>query len=185
VSAAKEGDIIPMSKRVGLSTETVAMTTERARCNDTADSGIDAPVSKSKGTNNGIAGLKRTPTSSGKEGDTTTSSRRGSVDEAQKNLGGRPRASNQAYIDAIKAEYPPGRLVEMMQEAFTMAVDTNSWRGMVAVMEFAANYSLGKPVKRVESTGDSSLADLLAGVDTSKPLMSGPTKADDDDQADD
>jgi hypothetical protein len=85
---------------------------------------------------------------------------------------GRPLSSNQAYIDAIKAQYPPGRLVDMMQEAFDMAVETNSWRGMVAVMEFAANYSLGKPVKRVESSGDTSLADLLAGVDTSKPLLS-------------
>jgi hypothetical protein len=98
---------------------------------------------------------------------------------------GRPPSSNDAYIKAIKAKYPPGRLTDMMEEAFEMAVKTNSWRGMVAVAEFAANYSLGKPVKRVESTGDTSLADLLAGVDTSKPLMSGPTKADGDDQAED
>jgi hypothetical protein len=102
----------------------------------------------------------------------------------QKRGPGRPASSNQAYIDAIKAEYPPDRLVGMMAEAFDMAVETNSWRGMVAVMEFAANYSLGKPVKRVESTGDSSLADLLAGVDTSKPLMAGPAKADSDEDGD-
>jgi hypothetical protein len=95
---------------------------------------------------------------------------------------GRPLSSNDAYIKAIKAAYPPGTLTGMMQEAYDMAVKTNSWRGMVAVAEFAANYSLGKPVKRVESTGDSSLADLLAGVDTSKPLMSGPAKDTDADQ---
>jgi hypothetical protein len=86
---------------------------------------------------------------------------------------GRPKvsASNREYIDAIKAGYPPSRLLELMDLALALAVETRSWRGVVAVGEFAANYSLGKPVKRVETTGDSSLADLLANVDTSRPLL--------------
>lgn len=106
----------------------------------------------------------------------------GSAKVQTKKQGGRPPAPTQAYIDAIKAHCPPEKLVEMMQEAFDMAVETNSWRGMVAVAEFMAAYGLGKPVKRVESSGDSSLADLLAGVDTSKPLLSTKDKPADDDQ---
>jgi hypothetical protein len=96
---------------------------------------------------------------------------------------GRPKqVDNRQYIEALKAGFPPDRIVELMELAIELARETKSWRGVVAAAQFAADYSLGKPVKRVESTGDSSLADLLAGVDTSKPLMSGPTKADDDDQ---
>jgi hypothetical protein len=78
---------------------------------------------------------------------------------------------NRAYIDAIKAAYPPDKITELLAVAIDLAIQTNSWRGVVAACEFAANYSLGKPVKRVESSGDTSLADLLAGVDTSKPLL--------------
>jgi hypothetical protein len=100
-------------------------------------------------------------------------------------LSQRPKATdNRAYIDAIKAEFPPERITELINIAIQIAQETKSWRGVVAASEFAANYSLGKPVKRVESTGDSSLADLLAGVDTSKPLMAGPAK-DNGEDADD
>jgi hypothetical protein len=101
-----------------------------------------------------------------------TSEGSGSSKVQQKKLGGRPPSPTQAYIDAIKAEYPPEMLTGMMKEAYDVAKSSNSWRGMVAVAEFMAAYGLGKPVKRVESSGDSSLADLLAGVDTSKPLLS-------------
>jgi hypothetical protein len=96
---------------------------------------------------------------------------------------GRPKmVDNRAYVEALKAGFPPERMVELMEQAIEIAISTKSWRGVVAAAEFAADYSLGKPVKRVESTGDSSLADLLAGVDTSKPLMSGPAKDTDADQ---
>jgi hypothetical protein len=124
----------------------------------------------------------------GEDGTAIGGKGRGSVKETKKDKGSSQPAKsidNRAYIDAIKAEFPPERITELLEQAIVLAIDTRSWRGVVAACEFAANYSLGKPVKRVESTGDSSLADLLAGVDTSKPLMSGPTKADDEDQADD
>jgi hypothetical protein len=96
--------------------------------------------------------------------------------------GRKKQVDNRAYVEALKAGFPPERMVELMETAIEIAVSTKSWRGVVAAAEFAADYSLGKPVKRVESTGDSSLADLLAGVDTSKPLMAGPAKADSDDE---
>jgi hypothetical protein len=119
----------------------------------------------------------------GEDGTATGGKGRGSVKET-KNPRGRPNQvkaiDNRDYIDAIKAEFPPERITELLGIAIQLAIETKSWRGIVAASEFAANYSLGKPVKRVESTGDSSLADLLAGVDTSKPLMSGPAKADED-----
>jgi hypothetical protein len=170
--AAKEGDIIPMSKRVGLSTETPAMTTERARRNDTADSGIDAPATK-----NGAGNSKGNSKSKGRGSTETKSSASGGETPAMFTPGGpggpgRPKAvDNRAYIDAIKAGFPPERIVELLGIAIQIAIDTNSWRGIEAAARFAADYGLGKPVKRVESTGDTSLAELLAGVDTSKPLL--------------
>jgi hypothetical protein len=109
---------------------------------------------------------------------------RGSIKETKSSKRGGVQSKaidNRAYIDAIKAEFPPERITELLEIAINLAIETKSWRGIVAASEFAANYSLGKPVKRVESSGDSSLADLLAGVDTSKPLMSGPAKDNGDD----
>jgi hypothetical protein len=150
--------------------------------------GSSATTGQNGATNGKVKKKASEGTEMGQEGIATSGKASGSSKAKKSENGGpgRPLSSNQAYIDAIKASYPPGTLTDMMQEAYDMAVKTNSWRGMVAVAEFAANYSLGKPVKRVESTGDSSLADLLAGVDTSKPLMSGPTKDNgDEDQADD
>ncbi len=87
-----------------------------------------------------------------------------------------PKASMQAYIDTLKAEYPPDVVKQMLLSAWMTADETNSWRGKEAIIKLILAYIAGMPVKRVESSGDSSLADLLAGVDTSKPLMAGPSK---------
>jgi hypothetical protein len=86
---------------------------------------------------------------------------------------GRPKmVDNRAYVEALKLDFPPEEISRLVKEAIQIAIDTNSWRGVIAAAEFAHDRSIGKPVKRVESTGDTSLADLLAGVDTSKPLLS-------------
>jgi hypothetical protein len=120
--------------------------------------------------------------------ETATGGKGSGSTETQKKSRGRPNQTpavdNRAYIDAIKAEFPPERITELLNIAIQIAQETKSWRGVVAASEFAANYSLGKPVKRVESSGDTSLADLLAGVDTSKPLLSTKPAEPDADQAD-
>lgn len=104
-------------------------------------------------------------------------------------LGGRmpKQVDNREYIAAIKASFPPDRIVEMMGMAMDLAARTNSWRGMVAVMEFAANYTLGKPKPQAGSGDGGGLAAILAGIDSSKPLLPGTGDAgsnDNDDKGD-
>ena len=73
---------------------------------------------------------------------------------------GRPkRSAEEQMLTAIKASMPPERIEATLAEALSIARSTNSWRGLLAVSEFAANYALGKPVARVESGG---LAAVLA-----------------------
>lgn len=85
---------------------------------------------------------------------------------------GRPKQVDQrAYIAALAEEFPPDEIRKLVREAIGIARDTNSWRGVVAALEFAANYTLGKPKQRIESTGAVSIGDMLAGLDTSAPLL--------------
>ena len=83
---------------------------------------------------------------------------------------GRPRRSQEEQLlTAIKASMPPERIQATLAEALQIARSTNSWRGLLAVSEFAANYALGKPVARVESGGGglaAVLAELSYGDDT-------------------
>ena len=78
---------------------------------------------------------------------------------------GRPkRSQEEQLLTAIKASMPPERIQATLAEALQIARSTNSWRGLLAVSEFAANYALGKPVARVES-GGGGLAAVLAELD--------------------
>lgn len=67
------------------------------------------------------------------------------------NPNGRPsKAQELAMLDAIKSTFPPELVREKLAKALELAEKQNSARGMVAVLEFAANYALGKPVQRVQ-----------------------------------
>ena len=83
-----------------------------------------------------------------------------------------------AYIAALAEGFPPERLRELMETAIAIAIETKSWRGVVAASEFAANYTLGKPKQRIESTGAVSIGEMLAGLDTSAPLLPEDTPSD-------
>jgi len=75
---------------------------------------------------------------------------------------GRPkRSQEEAMLQAIKASMPPEKIEATIAEALELARNTNSWRGLMAVCEFAANYSLGKPTQRIEQNSGG-LADVLA-----------------------
>lgn len=86
---------------------------------------------------------------------------------------GRPKRTQEQreYIAAIKAGFPPEKVLDLMRQALDLAIGTNSWRGVLAVVEFAAAYSLGKPKQQVQVSDGASLSDLLAQVDTGKPLL--------------
>ena len=69
---------------------------------------------------------------------------------------GRPaKAQELAILDAIRSTFPPEVVADKLRKAMAIAEEQDSARGMVAVLEFAANYTLGKPVQRIvqESSG--------------------------------
>lgn len=75
---------------------------------------------------------------------------------------GRPkRSQEEQMLTAIKASMPPEKIAATIDGALQIARSTNSWRGLMTVVEFAAAYGLGKPVARIES-GGGGLAQVLA-----------------------
>lgn len=69
---------------------------------------------------------------------------------------GRPtRTQEQQMLDTIRATMPPEKIEATIQRALELAEVTQSWRGYMAVLEFVAAYTLGKPISRVEESGDS------------------------------
>jgi hypothetical protein len=92
--------------------------------------------------------------------------------KVNENKVGRPRGSkDQEYVDAIRQAYPPEKLLELVKVGVDIAVATGSWRGVESILTFLANYSIGKPKQRVEAGSSSALSELLAGMNTSKPLL--------------
>lgn len=81
---------------------------------------------------------------------------------------GRPsRRREEELLQAIKAAFPPEVLTEKLQRALEMAEAQQSPRGMVAVLSFAAAYSLGKPTQRIETDrGEERLALLMELLNT-------------------
>lgn len=96
----------------------------------------------------------------------------GTWPKGQRGGPGRPKAvDNRAYVQALAEGMPPERVMELINDAIAIAKETNSWRGVVAALEFSTNYTLGKPKQRIESTGAVSIGEMLAGLDIEKPLL--------------
>ena len=66
------------------------------------------------------------------------------------------------YVDALGNALPPSELIARLEETYSMAKDTRSWRGMLQVLELYLVYIVGKPTQRVQvSSLTADLADLL------------------------
>ena len=80
-------------------------------------------------------------------------------------MGRGAKASEEAYLTAIKKAIPPESLGDLLTTALNMAIGSGSWRGVVAVAELAAAYGLGKPVQRViqQSGNVDAIMAILAG----------------------
>lgn len=80
---------------------------------------------------------------------------------------GRPKKADElAILNAIRGSFPPEKVKAYLTTAMRLAEEQNSARGMLAVLEFAASYTLGKPVQRIEMA-DGGLADMAIelGID--------------------
>lgn len=60
---------------------------------------------------------------------------------------GRPkgRSTDSEYAAAIREGLPPERMLALMETALDLSIKRNSWRGVLAVVEFAVKYLVGKP----------------------------------------
>jgi Family of unknown function (DUF5681) len=66
---------------------------------------------------------------------------------------GRPtKAQELALVDSIRSTFTPEQVQEILTEALTIARANKSTRGMLAVAEFAMNYTVGKPVQRIQQS---------------------------------
>ena len=85
-----------------------------------------------------------------------------SVRDTSLKVGGRPRKAQElAVLAAINLAFPPERIQEALNNAYTFAVGHKSTKGIMQVLEFVAAYQLGQPVKRVV-TQRSTVEELLA-----------------------
>ena len=90
---------------------------------------------------------------------------------------GRPtKAKELQVLDAIKADWPPERVAEALNQAMTFATETRSWRGILAVCELAMAYTIGRPQQKVQ-VSDGNLEQLLAYLqDDHGPLLPSPAQ---------
>jgi hypothetical protein len=77
---------------------------------------------------------------------------------------GRPtKAQELALVDSIRSTFTPEQIKNILSEALEIAISNKSTRGMLAVAEFAMNYTVGKPVQRIQQSegGLSTILDEL------------------------
>lgn len=82
---------------------------------------------------------------------------------------GRPKKAQElAILDNIKADWPPERVTEALNEAMQMARDTRSWRGILSVLELVLSYGIGRPTQTIV-TSNGNLEMLLAALADDEP----------------
>src|SRR4051812_1608475 len=72
-----------------------------------------------------------------------------------------PRKQEEEMLDAIKTTFPPERITSYLEQAMEIAIKNGSARSIIAVLEFAAHYSLGKPIARTERVGGNAIEEAM------------------------
>lgn len=72
--------------------------------------------------------------------------------------GRKPKATEDAYLVAIKAAMSPEQLTEALQTALDLAIELKSPRSVLAVVEVVAGYGLGKPTQRIATVDNGKTA---------------------------
>jgi hypothetical protein len=81
------------------------------------------------------------------------------------NPAGRPtKARELAILDAISNAFTPEQVTEHLRQAMDIAIAGKSPRSIVAVLEFMADRTAGKPTVRIEQSNDG-LQGILAVLD--------------------
>jgi len=88
--------------------------------------------------------------------------------------GRKTRATEDAYLTAIKAALSPEQLTAALQTALELAIELRSPRAILAVVETVAAYGLGKPTQTIQtkqSPTSELLEQLLSGDFGNAPLL--------------
>lgn len=80
-----------------------------------------------------------------------------------------PRTQEQEMLATIKATMTPAKIEETIQRALQLAEETKSWRGYLAILEFCAAYTLGRPAIRIEQEKENSIDVILAKMRVAFP----------------
>ena len=73
---------------------------------------------------------------------------------------GRPkRETEQAILHAITSALSPAEITSAIKTALDLAIEQKSARGIIAVLELAAGYGIGKPTVRVEQIDDNPMTE--------------------------
>ncbi len=73
-----------------------------------------------------------------------------------------PRAKEQEMLDAIRDTFSADELQSVLREALAIARQTQSARGLLAVVEFCADRALGRPAVTITSKPTDRFEVLLA-----------------------
>jgi len=75
---------------------------------------------------------------------------------------GRPKKETERMIlDAITNALSPQEIENAIREGLRLAIEQKSTRGIVAILELAAGYSIGRPTVRVESNGSNVIEEAM------------------------
>jgi hypothetical protein len=77
-------------------------------------------------------------------------------------------------LDAITDAISPDELRSIIQEAISIARSTQSARGLLAVAEFVADRTLGRPAVKLQTT-NTKFQDLLSMLGSDEPGSGEPT----------
>lgn len=86
-------------------------------------------------------------------------------------VGRKSKAYEQSVVDALKASLPPEKLQYWVDKALEIAIAQQSTRGIVAVLQFAMDYGIGKPRQAINVTTSKAdeIMDMIQHDDT--PLL--------------
>ncbi len=75
---------------------------------------------------------------------------------------GRPkREVEESILNAIRSALSPAEIEGAIRIGLQLAIEQKSTRGIVAILELAAGYSIGKPIQRTESDGNNAMAEAM------------------------
>lgn len=73
-----------------------------------------------------------------------------------------PRKVEEEILQAVNEVSTPERVKAALEQMFALAEEYKSWKAYQAALTLSLAYQLGRPTTRIQTTGNNTLAELLA-----------------------